>query len=421
MLSSLLLLLLLPSLAQEPAKTTPAERAIAQARKAIEKSPARAEPRNALAFALARRARETSDPAFYGEAQDAVEKSLEISPDNFEGRKAEVWVLLGKHEFGRALAEATVLNRRAPDDILVYGLLADAAVELGKYDEAEKAVDWMLDLRPGNVPALTRAAYLRELFGDVDGALELMNQAFEQVNPAETEDRTWILTHVGHLHLSAGRVEQAERALLAALDLFPGYHYALAQLARVRAAQGRHAESAGLLRRRCEAAPHPENHFDLAVALVKAGKGEEAGPLFARFERLARREMEGADNANRELVAYYLDHSRSKDFGKEEALRIARREAALRRDVPTLDCLAWALSANGEHAEARLEIEAALAVGTRDARILFHAGSIAARQGDREAALAYFTRSLDANPLSEVAEAARQALESLGTPKTAAR
>ncbi len=415
-----LLLLLLPGLVQEPAKTSPAERAIAQARKAIEKSPARAEPLNALAFSLARRARETSDPTFYEQAEDAVDKSLEISPDNFEGRKAEVWVLLGKHEFGRALAEARVLNRRAPDDVLVYGLLADAAAELGRYDEAEKAVDWMLDLRPGNVPALTRAAYLREVFGDVDGALELMNQAFEQVNPAETEDRTWILTHVGHLHLSVGKVEEAERALTGALDLFPGYHYALAQLARVRTAQGRRAEAADLLKRRCQAAPHPENHFDLAVALERAGKGEEAAALFAKFERLARREMEGADNSNRELVAYYLDHSRSKDFGKEEALRIARREAGLRRDVLTLDCLAWALSANGEHAEARREIEAALAVGTRDARILFHAGSIAAGQGDREAAAGYFTRSLEASPLSEVAEAARKALESFGTPKTAA-
>ena len=82
------LLLLLPSLVQEPAKTSPAERAIAQARKAIEKSPARAEPWNALALGLARRARETSDPTFYEQAQDAVDRSVEISPDNLEGRKA---------------------------------------------------------------------------------------------------------------------------------------------------------------------------------------------------------------------------------------------------------------------------------------------------------------------------------------------
>ena len=61
---------------------------------------------------------------------------------------------------------------------MVYGMLTDANIELGKYAEAEKSAQWMLDLRPGNIPALTRAAYLRELFGDIEGALELMQQAF---------------------------------------------------------------------------------------------------------------------------------------------------------------------------------------------------------------------------------------------------
>ena len=31
---------------------------------------------------------------------------------------------------------------------MVYGLLTDAHVELGNYAEAEKACQWMLDLRP---------------------------------------------------------------------------------------------------------------------------------------------------------------------------------------------------------------------------------------------------------------------------------
>ena len=54
------------------------------------------------------------------------------------------------------------LNKRMPDDVLVYGFLTDANVELGNYEEAEKACNWMLKLRPGNIPALTRAAFLRD-------------------------------------------------------------------------------------------------------------------------------------------------------------------------------------------------------------------------------------------------------------------
>ena len=52
---------------------------------------------------------------------------------------------------------------------MVYGLLTDANVELGNYNDAETSAQWMLNLRPGNLPALIRAARLRELFGDAEG------------------------------------------------------------------------------------------------------------------------------------------------------------------------------------------------------------------------------------------------------------
>lgn len=80
-------------------------------------------------------------------------------------------MLLGRHEFAEALALARTLSEQVPDDLLVYGFLTDAHAELGQYKEAEEACQWMLDLRPGNIPALTRAAYLRELFGDIEGAI----------------------------------------------------------------------------------------------------------------------------------------------------------------------------------------------------------------------------------------------------------
>ena len=151
---------------------SPAGRSMTQAKRLIEKNPKNYEAYNALALAFARRARETSDVKFYAEAEETLKKSFEISPDNFDAKRTEVWLLLGKHEFRAAREEALKLNKRMPDDVMVYGFLTDANVELGNYDEAEKSAQLMLDLRPGNSPAVTRAAYLRELFGDVDGALE---------------------------------------------------------------------------------------------------------------------------------------------------------------------------------------------------------------------------------------------------------
>jgi tetratricopeptide (TPR) repeat protein len=374
-------------------KLSPAEQSMAQAQRLIEKNAKNYEAYNALALALSRRARETSDVKFYAEAEATLKQSFQISPDNFDGKRIEVWLLLGKHEFAQAREEALKLNQRMPDDVMVYGFLTDANIELGNYDQAEKSAQLMLDLRPGNSPGITRASYLRELFGDVDGALELMNMALASTNPNEVEDSAWILTQMGHLQVSVGRLTEAEKNLHQALALFPGYHYALGNLAKVRIAQKRYDEAVQLLATRYRSAPHAENLFDLAEALQYAGQREEAKSAFTEFERKSLLETNRADNSNRELIFYYVDY----EHEPLKALEVANREFGRRHDVYTLDSYAWALHATGNDQEARKQIETALAVGIRDAKIIRHAGEIALATGDRGAAEKYLQQAADLN------------------------
>ena len=391
------------------AKASPAERSIAQANRLTEKNPKDFEAYNALALALSRRARETSDVSYYVRAEEALQKSFAIAPDNFDGARMHVWLLLGKHEFATALEEAKKLNKKTPDDIMTYGFLTDANVELGNYQDAETAAQWMLDLRPGNLAGLTRAAYLRELFGDAEGALQLMNMALESTPPAEVEDAAWIMTQMAHLELAMGKTPEAERYLQRALTLFPDYHYALGNLAKVRIEQQRYEEAIRLLEQRCQAAPHAENVFDLAEALRLAGRTEEAKKAFAEFEQKSLLETHRADNSNRELIFYYAEYAHR----PAEALRVAQREAAQRHDVYTLDALAWALYVNGQYAEARQQIERALAVGIRDARFFYHAGAIAWKLNDRDAAEHYLRQSLETNAHSLYASASQETLSAL--------
>ena len=384
------------------AHPSPAERSIAQARKLIDKNPNDFEAYNALALALSRRARETSDPGFYAQGEEALQKSVSISPDNFDGKRIQIWLLLGKHEFAAALEAAQKLNKAMPDDVMTYGFLADANIELGNYDDAAKAAQWMLDLKPGNMPGLTRAAYLRELFGDIEGALDLMKMAYESTPPIEVEDRAWILTQMTHLDLLAGKLEDAEKLAQQALTLFPGYHYALGNLAKVRIEQKRYAEAVGLLRQRFQGAPHAENLFELAKALQLAGQTTEAKRAFAEFEEKSLQETGRADNSNHELVFYYADYAHQ----PTKALEVAQREFARRHDVFTLDAYAWALYANGQFAEAHKQIDTALAVGIRDAKFLQHAAEIAMKCGDRVATQRYLQESTQRNAAgSEQAEA----------------
>jgi tetratricopeptide (TPR) repeat protein len=354
---------------------SPAEKNIAMAQKVIAANADQADGYNLLALAFARRARETADSTYYDKAEEAIAQSLRIAPGNFEAEKMRAWVLLGKHEFRQALELATALNKRSADDLLVYGFLTDAHAELGNYKEAEDACQWMLDLRPGNIPAFTRAAYLRELFGDLEGAIELMAKAYERTPSLEIEDRAWLLTQLGHLELLAGRIENAERIVSEALSLFPDYHYALANLAKVRSKQNRHDEAAALLKKRYTAAPHPENLFALAEGLERAGRRAEAKAAFVDFEQRALRESAGWDNANRELIFYYVNHANK----PVDALKIAQMEYSRRQDIYTLDAYAWALHANRRHGEARAIMNRVLAVGIKDPEVLDRAALVAGR------------------------------------------
>ena len=297
----------------------------------------------------------------------------DLSPDNFEAMKVRVWLLLGRHEFQKALDAATPLNQKMPDDVTVYGYLADANTELGNYADAVKDIQWMLNIKPGNIAGLTQAAYQRELHGDVSGAMELMQMAYEATPYQEFEDRAWILTQMSHLSLVDGDLPKAERFATGALGLFPSYHYALAALAQVRLSQNRNDEAVALLEQRYKAAPHAENLFSLAEALKRAGRAKEADQAFATFEPMSLKESGIGDNSNHELMAYYVDDAAQ----PAKALEVAKRELQRRRDVLTMDGYAWALAATGDYAKANLEMLKVLALGTKDPRIREHARVIA--------------------------------------------
>jgi Tfp pilus assembly protein PilF len=395
--------------ASTPTSTTlsPAAQSVAEARKAIVEKPTQYAGYNLLAMALVRRAQETSDDTHLTQAEDAVKKSLELAPHNFDAEKVRVSILLAEHEFPAALDAATKLNKEVPDDVMIYGLLTDANVELGNYNDAETSAQWMLNLRPGNLPALVRAAYLRELFGDAEGAYELMDLAYQSTPPTDAAERASILSQMGHLRLASGNADGAEKLLQQTLTAAPGCPIALANLAQLRIAQKRYQEAVVLLQQRYQSVPRPGNLYDLAEALELAGRDHEAKKAFSEFEANALPESARKDNANRDLIFYYADRAHQ----PAKALKMAEQEFAWRHDVYTRDAYAWALHVNGQDTEARKQIEAALAVGIRDAKLFLHAGTIALKAGDRTAAEHYLKQSAELN--SENSEQARDMLASL--------
>ena len=403
--------------AQAPHNTaTPAQQKISWAEAAITAHPDRSQPYNDLAFAYAQRVRETADSAYYVQAEAALQKSFQITPDNLEGQKARLMILLGRGEFKQVLGLAKALNRKTPDDVLLYGFIADAAIALGDYRDAEEAAQWMLDMRPGNVPGLLRGAALRRIYGDARGAADFFSQAYQQMAPTQTEELAWTLTEMADLQLSTGDNDGADKLIHSAMQRFPGYYAALEVSAQVQTARRDYSEAADLLRQRNLKSPTAASQYALAEALDRAGQATEAASAFADFIAMARPLINNNNNANQELISYYL----GRGHDAAEALRIAQLEITKRHDVNTLDAYAWALCGNGRYDEAQKQIAAALAVGVREARMFYHAGIIAANLRDDASASHYLKQSVELNPSSESAESAREALEKLAPPSAAA-
>jgi tetratricopeptide (TPR) repeat protein len=193
--------------------------------------------------------------------------------------------------------------------------------------------------------------------------------------------------------------------------VLPGYPRAAAGLAQVRAAQGRDGEAVDLYRRALAAIPLPEYAAALGDVYTRMGRAADARRQYELVEYVARLDAARPALYNRELVYFYADHGLQLD----RALVLAERELAARRDIGAHDALAWTLVQLDRPAEARVAMERALALGTRDARLFFHAGMIYRRLGDAGRARGYLAKALETNrhfhPLQ--AEIARRALVEL--------
>ncbi len=386
---------------------SPADARISAAQNRIRTNSQSWQSYNDLAVALCRKARDTEDVELYAAADAALQRSFQLSPGNYDAQKLQVATLLGKHKFDEALKLATQLNHKVPDDIGGWALLVDANIALGNYPEAEHDAQMILDLRPGSALGFLKAANLRELFGDPEGAIEFYSETNRRTSGNDADEHAWLLTQIARLELLSGNRKRTEELLAQALKLFPNSQLALATLAKLRAAEGKNADASAILEKRYRSVPSSQNLYDWAESLEKSGGNEAAATAFRDFEAKARTESSKSYNANRQLVFFYTDH---KNDGAK-ALALATEEVKIRHDSATLDAYAWALYANGKYSEAKTQMDRALAVGVRDPVYYCHAVRIAAKANDTtsatrfENALAGFgPNACPAQRLSQVAQ-----------------
>jgi tetratricopeptide (TPR) repeat protein len=324
-----------------------------------------------LADALLRQARATSDGRPSNRAASVVAGVLKEDPGQYDALRLLGAIDLSRHRFRDALDVARRARDLRPSDAWNYGVMGDALVELGEYDEAFEAFNTMVSIRPG-ADAYARISYARELRGDLAGALDVMALAASATSAHDAEAKAWYIAHTGELFLKLGRLVEAERAFRHAVFFYANYPHAAIGLGKVHAARGEDDAALAIYRDQFARTPTLDLAARIGDLFAARGAIEESERYYQLAEDLA-----GPPVAQTEanLAIFLADHNRR--LG--EALMIAQTVAAARHDILTDDALAWTLFKVGRIAEAAAASQRALRTGTRDERILAHAVAIRAR------------------------------------------
>ena len=305
------------------------------------------------------------------------------------------------HDFRGGLRHGRAALRLAPDSVRPLSVIVDAQVELGRYDDAARTLQTLVDRKP-HLAAYARVSYFRELHGDVDGAVEAMRLA-ASASGSSPQDAADVQALVGQLEFERGQTRAAERAYRTALARRPGHAAALQGLARIHASRGR-IDDAVRIQARAAARPKaiPETVIALGELQLAAGDRAAGRRTMSKARQVLRNEaIRGTANAN-ERALIEAEHG-----DPDAAVRLGRRGWRHAPSIVSADALGWAYTRAGHPKQGLRWARRALATGCRDRLLLYHAG-IAARDAGRPAlARRWLSAAVEGNPRFSALHGAR--------------
>jgi tetratricopeptide (TPR) repeat protein len=356
-----------------PAGSTDTDRKIAFWQERIKANPNSDVQYQYLGELFSQRGRETGDVTQYALGTEAFERAVELYPGNVTARTGLAVTLVTLHQWHEAIEQATVIlqgDRRAIGAVAVIG---DASLEIGDLETARAAFETLRQVA-GSPGVESRFARLAFLEGDTDRAIEILDAAAEsaaELNRSPEEEAFYHYS-AGEYLFGQGDVEGADRAFQAALAKLPNYYLAIAGLGRVAYARGDLADAIVWYRQAVAIIPKPELLAYLGDLYAVSGDHTEAERQYQAVDFIAELNELQADVSSREIALFQASHRRD----TAHAVRLAEAELKTRKDAYGYDALAWALYNDDRAEDALAPARRAVALGTRDAKLLFHLGMI---------------------------------------------
>jgi len=378
---------LLPAQSARPASDDVIEKA-----SAIARSRPTSAAWSRLGDAYMQKARETMDLSYYGRAEASYREALTLNPNYANALVGVAWVLSGRHEFEQSIEWAAKALKIEPNRADAYGLLGDAATEMGDYDSAFEHYQKMLDLKP-DIASYSRAAHLLFVTGGFRKATLLMSKAIGS-GGAYPENRAWCIAQLALLDFAQGAYVPAEQLLSQALKETPSNYHLLAAMGKVKAAQKDFPAAVEYYKGAQAIVPQHEVVVALGDLYTLAGRTEDANRQYALVDVLRKLNKANGVIGDLQMAQFLADHDRD----LEGALRLAEAEYKTRPTVYGADTLAWCYYKNGRIPEARKYSSKALSQNTPEALFFYHRGLILAKGGDIGEARRTLYQALSQNP-----------------------
>ena len=347
----------------------------------------------ALAAIYIQEGRTTENFSYYNAAaMKLVDNVLAIDANNFEALTFKSTILLSKHQFEEARKIAEQARQLYPQNAYVYGLIIDASVELGKYKDALEAADKMIAIRP-DIRSYARIAYLREIHGDLPGAIEAMTLAIDAGMPGD-EQTEWCRYQLGKLYEKTGNLKEAEMNYMITLKNRENYPYGLIGLAGLAVVQKNFDKALTLY---MQADTLSNNHIvKEGIAEVYQQTGEEQKAKYMAQEVLAHvKELSVTGNEDLEMAHAYLG---LEDY--DEAMKYAMKEYARRpANIEVNEVIAIICYQKDDYENAFKYINTAMATNSKNPELLGYAGLIYFKAGKKVEAKKLLTEAIKKHPI----------------------
>jgi tetratricopeptide (TPR) repeat protein len=345
-------------------------------------------------------ARNTGNFSFYDKAaMNCVNRVLKIDAKNFEALTFKATIFLSQHHFTDGLNLANEIVKQYPYSAFVYGILVDANVELGNYKEAVANAEKMISLRP-DLRSYSRISYLREIHGDINGAIEAMKLAVDAGSPG-IESTEWARVQLGKLYEQKGEMKYAEMNYTISLQNRADYPYALAGMARIATANKDYNKANEYYSR----AASLSNDYSFREAMIEvynlSGEKFKADQLandiideMVKAAELSQKDPTAGHYADKEMAWAYLSVD-NYDKALEHALLEYNRRP---NNIDVNETLGWVYFKKNDFVNATSYINAALKTNCKNPSLLCHAGLIFFKAGNKTAAINYLEDAISYHP-----------------------